>query len=198
MATAQRKTASLRASRIASLKAKIRSKSVQKKATASSKPTKQFASLKHILNATALYQMGHYQRASLAFQKAMAEEDAPEMLEHLETVTDSVHCEVEDEDYLSGDVTDDGETEESELEDLEDIDVNEDDLDTDDLDTEESVIVDPSSDGLVVDEASSQDVLDGTQDDFSVDEDEVDEPEDEVFSVQSRAQSNLKALAKKK
>ena len=194
MAIAQRKTQSLRASRIASLKSKIRSKQVEKKVAS----VKKFASLAHFLNATALYQMGHYQRASLAFQKAMAEEDAPEMLEHLESqmpVTDGVHCEVEDEDYLSGDLSEPAEDEDHGEASLDDM--NDDlEIDTED-DLSDPSQGDQSQDGLVVDEASSQDVLDGNKDDFSVDEDEVDDTDEEVFSVKSKAESNLKALSNK-
>ena len=51
-----------------------------------SRTIKSYASLHHFLNSAALYQLGNYEQATVAFQRAMAEHDAPEMLEKLESL----------------------------------------------------------------------------------------------------------------
>lgn len=166
--TKKRTLLSRQAKRIASLKSKIR------KPTVAAKKTKVFASLEHMLNATALYRIGEYDRASLAFQQAMAETDAPEMLESLEDAQAQLEGGDSSVDPLETDAKADDECADylQEDEESEDDDEDESELDLD----------------LLVDETATDVLTD--EEDFTVDPSEVE------FSVASRAKKNIRALKK--
>jgi len=184
--------ASRRTQRIARLKSKLRKTATAKKASVSAHKTKAYTSLSHLLNATALYQMGEYERASLAFQRAMSEEDAPEMLESLE----DAQAQLEGGDLVSEEPTDEqfpDMTEEVMTVDGEDL--GEDYL-TDDVQVEEEIDYEDDSEDLdlEIDEEAGSDISAGDlDDDFSVDPSELEDTA-VISNRASRAAQNLAAL----
>lgn len=184
--------ASRRTQRIARLKNKLRKTAIAKKASVSAHTTKAYTSLSHLLNATALYQMGEYERASLAFQRAMSEEDAPEMLESLE----DAQAQLEGGDLVSEEPTDEQfpeMTEEVMTVDGEDL--GEDYL-TDDIQVEEEIDYEDDSEDLdlELDEEAGSDISAGDlDDDFSVDPSELEDTA-VISNRASRAAQNLAAL----
>lgn len=193
---------SRRMSRIASLKSKLRIPAKAAVAVKKAAPkVKAYASLDHLLNATALYQMGEYERASLAFQRAMSEEDAPEMLESLE----DAQAELEGGDPVSTDnlaeetLPEEEISEDQATEDVdylaEDLDVGSDEEDLDDL----TDLEDEGDDlDLGEDEEAGSDISAGdTGEDFSVEPEQVEE-DTVTLSRSQRVAKNVAALARQK
>ena len=170
--------ASRRTQRIARLKSKLRKTATAKKASVSAHKTKAYTSLSHLLNATALYQMGEY--------------DAPEMLESLE----DAQAQLEGGDLVSEEPTDEqfpDMTEEVMTVDGEDL--GEDYL-TDDVQVEEEIDYEDDSEDLdlEIDEEAGSDISAGDlDDDFSVDPSELEDTA-VISNRASRAAQNLAAL----
>lgn len=178
--TKRKKALSLQAIRTTKIQSRLQKKTVPKTVVKSSR-TKSYASLEHMLNATALYRLGEYARASLAFQRAMAADDSNDMLESLEDANAQLGND-DDEEVIVEDSKEECEVEVDTDEDY----LREDFESTDEDDSEDELELTKGSelDLELLDEEESSDVLDTEDEDLSVDE----------FSVEARSKKNRLAL----